>query len=174
MLQKIIDKMKIAPDPDSLHELEMAEALFQYERFEGKDALLLGNEIVRAARERGEVAIQILRLRDQLELFQYVGEGKSRRNLEYARAKANAALATGHCSLWGLLNAATTGKDAFGLEEREDCLPVGGAFPIFVDGEIEALVMVSGLPDGLDHVVLVGARCGVLGCEIPPYHGILI
>lgn len=79
--------------------------------------------------------------------------------------------ATGHCSLWTLVQAFGGGSVPPIFEENSDCLPVGGAFPILVGGKMAAIVAVSGLHDGMDHMVILEAVCAIKSCKVPVFHG---
>ena len=175
MLGKLLSQITEKYTVEHLKELEQAESLFRYTGFTAKDALALGTQIVHEAEKCGEgIAVRIVRISDNLPIFQYVDNDRNGRNLEFARMKANVAELTEHSSLWSLVNAAVIGDDPYGLEKQADCLPVGGAFPIFAGDELCAIVMVSGLHHGYDHQVIVDARCAVLGCEAPAFHGTMI
>ena len=94
-----------------------------------------------------------------------------------ARCKANTVERTGHCSLWALAKAEAEGSCNDLFREENDCLPVGGAFPIFedgADGQMTALVMTSGLHHGKDHEAVVKALCTVQKKPMPAYHGPLV
>lgn len=175
MLEKIIERLPKEAEQGHLLQLEQAEQLFHYSSFTSRDALNLGNEIIRAAVKHGEEpAVRIIRLSDSLILFQYVGENRSERNLDFAQGKGNTAVRSGHSSLYALVHSAAEQSDPYQLEEQDDCIPAGGAFPIFDGEKLTAAVMISGLPNGLDHTVVVEARCHMLGCDVPKYDGPLI
>lgn len=94
-----------------------------------------------------------------------------------ARCKANTVERTGHCSLWALAKAEAEGSCNDLFREENECLPVGGAFPIFedgADGQMTALVMTSGLHHGKDHEAVVKALCTVQKKPMPAYHGPLV
>lgn len=79
--------------------------------------------------------------------------------------------ATGHCSLWALVKELAGGGAPTVFCENSDCLPVGGAFPIFAGGEMTAVITTSGLHDGMDHMAVLDALCAVRGCDRPAFHG---
>lgn len=157
---------------ENVKELEQMESLLRLEHFNSGDALKLGNQIVLEAKKfGGDLAVRIIRMEDRLPVFQYVGEGKSQRNLDFATKKGNTVEATGHCSLWALVKEAAGGSVPAVFREDSDCLPVGGAFPLYVGEEMAAVVMTSGLHDGMDHMAVLNALCVIRDCEIPPFHG---
>lgn len=156
-------------------ELEAIEETLKFEAFNQDVVLALGNEMVRLLNECGkEAAIRITREKDQLPVFQYVMDSKSQRNIDFGLAKRATVLKTGHCSLWAMAKEMTDG----GLEEifKEDsgCLPVGGAFPIYIGDEMVATIFISGLHEGLDHILIVQTLSNLLGREVPVYHGAII
>lgn len=172
MLDKLEAKLQGAYTLQNVDELEQMEALFQMEHFTSTDALELGNRIVHEAKKYGgDLIVQIIRTKDQLPVFQYVGDGKSRRNIDFAARKGNAVTATGHCSLWALVKKLTGSDVPAVFGEGSDCLPVGGTFPIFVGGEMTAMVTTSGLHDGMDHLAILGALCAIKNCKVPAFHG---
>lgn len=115
-----------------------------------------------------------LRCKDALPIFQYVGDTRSARNLNFAMAKAETVRKTGHCSLWALAQEEVIGGLTALFEESSGCLPVGGAFPIFVGSEVTAIVTTSGLHQGHDHEAVVKALCAMQSKPLPPYEGLLI
>ena len=156
----------------------MEQLLLHFSAFDSDAALELGTEIVRQSKQYGEdIAVCILRRADALPVFQYVGEHCAQRNLDFARRKANTVERTGHCSLWALAKAEAENTCTDLFREENDCLPVGGAFPIFedgADGQMTALVMTSGLHHGKDHEAVVKALCTVQKKPMPAYHGPLV
>lgn len=172
MLNELQSRLHVRYTPEHAKELERMEMLFQFDRFGSKDALRLGTQIVAEAEKyKRDVAIRIVRTEDQLILFQYVGEEKTARNLEFARKKGNTVAATGHCSLWPLVQAFGGGSVPTVFEEATDFLPVGGAIPILENGKMTAIVEVSGLHDGMDHMAIMEAVCAIKGCDVPAFHG---
>lgn len=173
MLDKLLTQMKNAWTADDVRELEAEEALFRFDRFTAADVLALGNEIVRQAAQQHheEIAVRIERTDDALVLFQYVGEGLGQRNLDFAKRKANTVAATRHCSLWALAAVLTGQSVPAVFDPANDCLPVGGAFPVFVGDKMTAIVMVSGLHNGMDYVAVVEAVCAMRGCAVPAFSG---
>ena len=156
-------------------ELEQMERLFCFEQFDSGTALNLGNQIIsEAAKYHEDLAVRIIRLEDQIPVFQYIGSGKSQRNIDFAMKKANTVLKTGHCSLWALAKELIDGGLSHVFRDDSGCLPVGGAFPIFVDGTMKAVVAVSGLHNGLDHQVVVDAVCKIKHAEVPAFSGVLV
>ena len=172
ILDKLKSKLQTAYTAEHVKELEQMETLFRFDHFSSKDALLLGNQIITEAKKYNEdLVVRIIRTEDQLTIFQYVGEDRTERNLEFAGKKGNTVAATGHCSLWALVQAFGGGSIPPVFEEATDFLPVGGAIPIIENGRMTAIVEVSGLHYGMDHPAVLEAVCAIRGCEVPAFHG---
>lgn len=157
------------------HELEEAEKILSFDKFDSETALSFGIELVQSAKKyTGDIVAMIIRESDQATVFQYIGDSKSQKNIEYAQMKRNAVLKTGHCSLWAMAQAQTVGgvEDVF-IEENK-CLPVGGAFPIYVENKHIATICTSGLHQGQDHLLVVDALANYLNKKVPVFHGQLI
>jgi len=157
-------------------QLETTEnTLLHFDAFTAHDALELGTEIVRQSEQYGEdISVRIIRCKDDLPIFQYVGDTRAARNLNFAMAKAGTVRRTGHCSLWALAQEEAIGGLTALFEEASGCLPVGGAFPIFVGEELTAIVTTSGLHHGHDHEAVVKALCEIQHKPMPVYDGVLI
>lgn len=176
MLLELKEKFKGKYPMECVLELEqMEKELLHYKQFTSAEALLLGCGIVDQAKKyKEDVAICIWRLDDDCVIFQYVGNGKSQRNIEFAIAKRNTSLKTGHCSLWAMAQEETYGGVDTVFCEDSGCLPAGGAFPIYVEGIMVACVSISGLHNGMDHQVVVEALCALQGKKIPQFSGLLV
>lgn len=138
-------------DSSDLTILEKQEVELAYYQFTNADAFILGNTIVQLT--EGPVAVRIIREKDQLVIYQHIMDGKSQKNIEYAERKRNTALSCSHSSAWAYIKNMVDGVD---IDEKKGLL-AGGAFPIFVNQEHVATVMVSGLHEGKDHELIVEA-----------------
>ena len=175
MLDELKKRMRGEYTADNVRELERMEELFRLKRFNSGDALRLGNQIVREAEKRGGgLMVRIIRTEDNLPVFQYVDDTKSQRNVDFAMMKGNAVRATGHCSLWALVKELTGGNVPSVFYEGSECLPVGGAFPVYVGDRMAAIIETSGLRDGLDHLVVTEAMSCVQNAEVPAFTGKLV
>ena len=131
--------------------------------FTNADALALGNCIAETAKEydRG-VSIRIDRCEDNLTLFQYMMEGKTASNIKYMDGKKQCVLDSGHSSAWvwvkTVLDDELRGWKTDGIHAVS-----GGAFPLYVDGVMKAIVQVSGLHEGKDHELVVRSISKWLG-----------
>lgn len=159
-----------------LDALKKQEEMLQYaEKFGSREALQLGNkiaEMVYAGAYDREVSVRIIREKDETVLFQFAMDSKSEKNVLYMNGKRGAAKRSNHASIWDYVYSRVYGTalDQMGA----DYMPVGGAFPIRVNGEWVATLTVSGLHEGEDHELCVRALEEVLGVRAPAFPGILI
>lgn len=165
----------------NITEMEAAEAMdviVRQERelrfpdhFGAKEVLSLGIAAAGLADEYDEAYTVIITYEDGGEVaFQWLGEGKGARNLEFAAGKRAAALASGHASPWAQADAIASGVS---LEEVwasvPELCPSCGAFPVRVGNEWVATIAVSGLHNGLDHEVAVRSLEQVLNKTVPRF-----
>ena len=131
--------------------------------FANADALALGNCIAETAKEydRG-VSIRIDRCEDDLTVFQYMMDGKTASNIRYMDGKKQCVKDSGHSSAWvwvkTMLDDELKGWKTDGIHAV-----TGGAFPLYVDGQMKAIVQVSGLHEGKDHELVVRSISKWLG-----------
>ena len=57
------------------------------------------------------------------------------------------------------------------MDAMPEILPAGGVFPLRVQGEWTATLMISGLHDGKDHELAVRSLSRVLGVDVPEFPG---
>ncbi len=148
-------------DMDDLKVLEEQEEVLQYPSFTSEDALSLGNRIAQMAKEYDRpVAI---RIQDEtgLVVFQYMMDGKTEKNEMYMLGKRQCVLDTAHSSAWTYIAGKIDSCYEAWWNDGKHAVS-GGAFPIRVNGERKAVVMVSGLHEGKDHELLVRALCAEL------------
>ena len=175
MLDELKTRMRGEYTADNVQELECMETLFRLKRFNSGDALRLGNQIVLEAKRRGgNLIVRIIRTEDNVSVFQYVDDNTNQRNIDFAMMKGNTVRATGHCSLWALVKELTVGGVSSVFYEGSNCLPVGGAFPVYIGDRLAAIIMTSGLHDGLDHLVIVEAMCSVQNAKVPAFTAKLV
>lgn len=117
-----------------------------------------------------EPAIRMERLSDGAAIFQYIGNSGGERNIGFAQRKMAAVRATGFSSLYSLALLADNPQ----LLDLESTLPVAGAFPIRVAGEMVAILGISGLHHGNDHRLLMVALSKYMGVDLPEYEGLII
>lgn len=175
MLNKLKEKFRGVYTEESLECLEHIEEYFCFEHFDSQDALDFGMLIVKESEKYDdELFVRIIRMEDDLSVFQYVGDRKNQRNIDFAMLKANTVQKTRHCSLWALVKEQVQGGVTSVFCENSNCLPVSGAFPIFVKEEMRAIVAVSGLQEGLDFQVVIDALIKYKNVEVPRFNGRLI
>ncbi|KUP25916.1 heme-binding protein [Paenibacillus sp. DMB5] len=175
MLEKLKNQLAGQYPMGCAQELEDTEAELEFDIFGSEIALELGSMIVNMAQKYGEdVVVQITREKDQIVIFQYLGDSRSQRNIDFAQGKRNTVLKTGHCSLWALAQELSIGGLDEVFNENSQCIPVGGAFPIYVNSELVATICVSGLREGMDHQVIIDALGNYLNKEVPEFRGKLI
>lgn len=151
-----------------LIELETIDNTFIFEHFTSLDAYRLGQIIINLSlRYSDQISLTIIRESDQLPIFQFVNDKKAMRNIDFAMKKRNTVLSTKHNSLWAMAKASQ--DPSFTLDES--CLPVGGSFPVIVNGELVATVSVSGLHDGKDFDLLFNSFKIYFNCFDLNYHG---
>lgn len=158
-----------------LTELQAIEEALVFPQLTSQDALRLGQLIVEKAQNFGEEpAIIIERVADGATIFQYLGNSCSQRNLNFALAKMEAVKRTGHTSLWGLIRHLLMGDCSELFIDDRTCLPVAGAFPLRVNGQVTAIIGISGLHNGNDHRLLMASLSAFLNLAIPVYTGPII
>lgn len=171
MLSEFANKMQGQYTLEDLTTLETIEDILVFQTFNSQIALDLGSLIVqKSQRYPEEVAVMIKREADGVNIFQYVADSKAQRNIDFAMRKRLAVLASGHSSLWPLVHRVVTGEG----ELVAEALPVGGAFPIKVDGHIVATLAVSGLHEGMDFQIIVDSLREYLQVSIPDFRGQLV
>jgi len=142
-----------------LAELAAQEEELQFSSFTANDAWDLGSALVaRARRENLPVAVDITRNRHQL--FHAALPGATPDNDSWIRRKTRVVNRFGHSSLYvgeSARTAGTTFEEKFGLDPQRYAAH-GGAFPILVRsvGPV-GVVVVSGLPQVDDHLMVVDA-----------------
>ena len=156
-------------DENDLRVLEKQEEELAVSSFSSEDALKLGNTIAELAKEYDRpVAIRIDRCEDSLTLFQYMMDGKTVANLKYMDGKKQSVLDSGHSSAWVYVKLMADDELA---EWKNDGIHLisGGAFPLYMDGRIVAVVQVSGLHEGKDHELIVRGVSAAFGKEFTPF-----
>ena len=149
----------MADPAPSLAELAAEEAELQFTSFTNDDAWALGAALVDAARQQqAPVAIDIRRNHHQV--FHAALPGATPDNDSWIERKARVVHRFGHSSLYvrqASIERGTTFEAEFGLDPDQYAAH-GGGFPILVRnvGPI-GVVVVSGLPQLIDHGMVVAA-----------------
>lgn len=155
--------------------LEQTETALLLKKFDSHDALEIGSRMVRLSEKyQKEPFVIIIREQDELPIFQFAGNTMLQRNINFAMKKRNTVLKTGHCSLWVMAQQQTHGGMEAYFDPDTECLPVGGAFPIYVNDKLEATIAVSGLKEGMDHQLIVDALADYFNRQLPQFPGKLV
>lgn len=137
-------------------ELLLEEASLVFDRFSASDALALGLEACRVAREEIGKPIACHVERDDYPLFTHFMDGTDANNLYWVTVKKNVVKRFGHSSLFeGLSRMArgTTFLADTGLPETE-YRAEGGSIPLVIRGKGRVgTITVSGLTGEEDHAV---------------------
>lgn len=152
----------------SLDAIQLQERVYQFDaRFGHDDALKLGLQLAdAAARVPKGMAFRIIL--EDLTVFQYFMPGARLLNNNWMDRKMHLVQRTHEPSLkWAILHDLREMREPW--EENEFYYAfVGGAFPIKSDGYYRGMVIVSGLPDYLDHRLLTQVLADYLGKEFIP------
>jgi len=150
--------------------LSEEEKRLGYESFRSAEALKLGEEIIRIAQKEYEsgVSVQIIRLKDNVVIFQYVSDEKGERNLLFGSGKKNACLQYGHSSFYAFVKEIVENHTER-LFPGMELIQAAGAYPVFVKNEMAGVIALSGLSDGNDHRLIVKALCAAQGKEYIPF-----
>ncbi|WP_447741713.1 heme-degrading domain-containing protein [Pseudomonas laurentiana] len=149
---------------DDLAVLEEQEVLLQFDYFDETTAWQLGSRIhERAVGARWPLVIDIRRF--DRPLFFAATPGVTSDNLDWVRRKASTVqrfLRSSYRLRYQLALEKTDIQQRYHLSPS-DYASVGGGFPIAVRGAgVIGSATVSGLPDRLDHLIIVEALCDLL------------
>ena len=152
--------------PDDLSTIAEQERLLWLDRFDESDAWALGAQLKASAEARGvAVAIEI-RLAGHTVFF-FAMPGTAPENADWARRKRNTVELLGRSSYavgLSLKSEEATLQSRMGLPDR-DYTSHGGAFPIRAKGiGLVGCVTVSGLPQRIDHSLVVETLAASQGC----------
>ena len=137
--------------------LEQQEKDLVFDNFTNQDALKLGIILTEVCKDTPSPLSMRVFLDDVI-VFQYTMEGDSNRRFGWTLRKYNLIKKTGHSSMHGKVRALYL-NELQDLYLDKDTYGFGcGGFPITVKGKgIVGAVAVSGLPDPLDHFLVVKA-----------------
>ena len=153
---------------EDIRRLEEQERLLRFNRFSADDAWALGNRIREMALARGAgVAIDIS-MRDRT-LFHTALPGTSTDNVEWIRRKRNTVLRLWSASYLVGRRLALSGRDQVAAHNLPlaDYAVHGGSFPLLVaDLGCVGAVTVSGVPQRIDHAIVVDGMASFLGLDL--------
>lgn len=151
-----------------IRRLEQQEEMLRFGHFSPDDAWVLGNRVREIALARGAgVAIDVS-MRDRT-LFHSALPGTTTDNLEWIRRKRNTVLRLWNASYLVGRRLALSGRDQ--VEARNlphsDFSVHGGSFPLIV-GDLGCIgaVTVSGVPERIDHAIVVEAIASFLKVDL--------
>jgi uncharacterized protein (UPF0303 family) len=149
----------------TLAEIEEQERILQFTRFTNDDAWDLGSAFVAAARaEQLPIVVEISRGGQQL--FHAALPGTVPDNDTWIARKSRVVLRFGHSSLYmgqSSREAGTTFEERFGLS-LDEYAAHGGGFPLTIkEVGVVGVIAVSGLPQVLDHKLVVDVVTTYLG-----------
>lgn len=141
-------------DENDLLVLERQERDLAFNSFNHSDVLDIANILLDLVKEYDRtISIMITMDKEDYVVYQYLMDGKSKRNIDFMLGKRKVSLLSNHSSAY----MAILKKMGKSVIEGDEYIYSGGAFPIMVNGERVATVCVSGLHEGFDHVLLVRA-----------------
>lgn len=144
-----------------IERLEKQEASWIFEKFDHKDALAIGMEIVSVA-ERDGLPIEVdIELAGHC-LFHCALSGTTAENTDWIRRKKNMIHLAGSSSLLAYFRLEKEGKtliEKYPAVNEENCCASGGGLPIRIAGKqgIPGQIIVSGLPHTEDHALVARA-----------------
>ncbi len=150
--------------------LKEEEQRLGYESFGAKEALALTEKIIEIAEAEYQsgIYVRIRRLKDDVTMVEYTSDDKGERNAQFAQGKVNACLSYGHSSFYAFVKEIVDNHTER-LFPGMEMIQAAGAYPVFVKGEMEAVIGLSGLMEGNDHRLIVKALCAAQGKEYIPF-----
>lgn len=155
-------QVELSPDDLlSADDILRQERELEFDSFSNADAFAIGQEILALVAGRGLKPVRIrVKYRDDI-VFQYLMEGKT--GEKWLDAKEELVERLGH-STWYAAKKAIEENGEYRQMARSGALqPIGGGFPLRVNGELEGSIIVSGLTDAEDHALVVDALRAHLG-----------
>ncbi len=163
---QVLERWNIHFTEHDLQELLEQERILRFDAFSKEDEERIMKAILRECEP--PVTAVIWNLSDNTERIESFADNE--RGLKYARWKAKTAVLGRHSSLTMTAMAALGKIDENVFERKQLCMPRGGAFPVFVNDELKAVIAVSGQHYGMDHEILIRVLEHELGRRAP-YHG---
>jgi len=140
----------------SLDDLLAQEQRLQFPSFDHDTAWALGSALVAAARDRGVNVTVDIRLGDQ-QVFHAAMAGTTADNDDWVARKVRVVRRFGHSSYYVGRTFTDRGANFADQAHLEPALYAahGGCFPLLVAGAMVGTVTVSGLPQAVDHELVV-------------------
>jgi uncharacterized protein (UPF0303 family) len=162
---------KIVSGQDDIERIRSQEKQLVFSAFDEETALALGLSIKERAEAMGVAVAIDIRTWDR-QLFAFAMKGTSPDNQEWIKRKINT-VRRYHRASYALMLQYPDGQLPIrnGMNASEFAC-AGGGFPILVEGAgCIGCIAVSGLPDRIDHALVVEALCTAIGIE---YAGIAL
>lgn len=123
--------------------------------FSHSDAFGIGQEILNQIIKQDLSPVRIRIQYNKENIFQYLMDGKT--GEQWLDLKADMVAKTGHSTWYVAKMAAEQDGEYRQLVRKRELLPIGGGFPLVVNGELCGAIIVSGLTDSEDHCLVVEA-----------------
>lgn len=147
--------------------LRAQEERLRFDRFGAEEALAVGLNIVRLAKEQNRGSVAICIVQDDAVLFSYKMPGTTVENDWWMFRKINASKATGVSSLRAYLEIEAGLRTPTWAGREGSFVACGGCMPVFLRaGESGAYIAVSGLAHNVDHQLIADAVAATLGASI--------
>jgi len=149
--------------------VENQESVLTFDSFDNEDGLVIGEKIIRLAKEEYKQPVAISIEIDNDIVFSYLMPGTSIINKQWMFRKSNVSKKTLVSSIHTCLDIAYANIRPKWLARQELHAACGGCWQVTVKGEpICAYIMVSGLEHYLDHQIMVDAISEHLGLSVEP------
>ena len=147
--------------------LEEQERVLVFDDFTNKDALKLGIILTEVCKDTPSPLSMRIFINNVI-AFQYTMEGDSEKRYDWTFRKYNLIKKTLHSSMHGKVRALYLNELQDLYQDKENYGFGCGGFPIIIkDKGIVGTIVVSGLPDPLDHLLVVEALEKMLGVKAP-------
>lgn len=152
-------------EPGWLEIVREQEAQLRFAHFTRDDALAIGLEIVRLAKDVYKKSAAVYVVEDDVLVFSHKMVGTSLENDWWMRRKLNVSKLTGVSSLLSFLEVEAGQRQPVWQSHDEGSFAAcGGCFPVYrTEGAVNAYILVSGLRHEEDHQIIVDAICRYLG-----------
>lgn len=159
---------EVYTEPQWLEIVQQQEQALRFERFSREDALSIGLEIIRLAKEVYHKSAAVYVVEDDVLIFSYKMPRTSLENDWWMRKKLNVSKRTGVSSLLSLLEARAGLRPAVWESGDEGSFAAcGGCFPVHrTEGVDNAYILVSGMAHEEDHQIMVDAISRHLGVAV--------
>lgn len=155
-----------------LNAIREIEKYFNFDSINDEGILKLAKYIEEESKVMGPISLRIRNINKET-IYKYIAPEKSERNIIFGGMKGNVVYESKHMSFYPLIMYAIGFKEKEYFE-KENFLPVAGAFPVYENNELKYVIEVSGLHEGKDYHVVIKGLEKYINMEIPEYKGYLI